>query len=317
MGVTCSSAALGTSARPGYLRSRRVTDLISAAMARAPAPALALALARVLPHQPPSDGTRPPEKMSRCIKIHEIPFRDHANNVSLMVFWAPSDQPLPPLYSFAIYVTCPDIASPDLFDAADLLRALCESSYAPETNAYRLDVYFAPWATVEHCKKHYDAERAARGLYTEQTEALRNPIGWRGSAASDTSAAPGARQRLPGLVPSYLRPPAVCHHDVLFICDEPEWPEGDDLCFVQFRPASTLDEFGLGGGGGGAQQQQLDETPEFVADTATQLLPVCPDPEEYDGSGTVQGKMYDMLLLKDEQLSEPYEEAMARGWRSW
>lgn len=253
--------------------------------------------------------------MSRCIKIHEIPFRDHANNVSLMVFWAPSDQPLPPLYSFAIYVTCPDIASPDLFDAADLLRALCESSYAPETNAYRLDVYFAPWATVEHCKKHYDAERAARGLYTEQTEALRNPIGWRGSATSEASA-PGARQRLPGLVPSYLRPPAVCHHDVLFICDEPEWPEGDDLCFVQFRPASTPDEFELAGGDG-AQQQQLDETPEVVADTATQRLPVCPDPEEYDGSGTVQGKMYDMLLLKDEQLSEPYEEAMARGWRSW
>lgn len=252
--------------------------------------------------------------MSRCIKIHEIPFRDHANNVSLMVFWAPSDQPLPPLYSFAIYVTCPDTSSPDLFDAADLLRALCESSYAPETTAYRLDVYFAPWATVEHCKKHYDAERASRGLYTEQTEALRAPIGWRGSTTTggEAASAPGARQRLPGLVPSYLRPPTVCHHDVLFICDEPDWPEGDDLLFVQFRPASTPEEIELDAPG-----EQLDETLEIVAQTATQRLPVCPDPEEYDGSGTVQGRMYDMLLLKDEQLNEPYEEALARGWRSW
>ncbi|KAG6354761.1 hypothetical protein INS49_003842 [Diaporthe citri] len=217
--------------------------------------------------------------MSRCIKIHEIPFRDHANNVSLMVFWAPSDQPLPPLYSFAIYVTCPDTSSPDLFDAADLLRALCESSYAPETTAYRLDVYFAPWATVEHCKKHYDAERASRGLYTEQTEALRNPIGWRGSTSSEIAAST-TRQRLPGLVPS--------------------------------SAASTPEEIELEGGG-----EPLDETLEIVAQTATQRLPVCPDPEEYDGSGTVQGRMYDMLLLKDEQLNEPYEEALARGWRSW
>ncbi|KAL1850755.1 hypothetical protein Daus18300_012763 [Diaporthe australafricana] len=244
--------------------------------------------------------------MSRCIKIHELPFRDHANNVSLMVFWAPSDQPLPPLYSFSIYVTCPDIASPDLFDAADLLRALCESSYAPETSAYRLDVYFAPWATAEHCKGHYDAEKAARGLYTEQTEALRSPIGSRSS--SDAAA---ATQRLPGLVPSYLRAPATCHHDVLFICDEPDWPDGDDLIFVQFRPVSSPEELELDGG------QPMDETLEIVAPTMTQRLPVCPDPETYDGSGTVQGKMYDMLLLKEEQLGEPYKEALERGWRSW
>jgi hypothetical protein len=253
-----------------------------------------------------------PKMGPRCIKIHEVPFRDHANNVSLTVFWAPSDQPLPPLFSFAIYVTCPDIASPDLFDAADLLKTLCESSYAPETKAYRLDVYFAPWATVEHCKKHYNAERAARGLYTEQTEALRHPIGCRG-AGSAGSEPPGGgmRQRLPGLVPSYLRPPTVCHHDVLFVCDEPEWREGDDLILVQFRPASTLEEIELD------SSQEPRETLEIVAETATLRLPVCPDPDEYDGSGTVQGIMYDMLLLKDEQLSRPYEEALARGWRSW
>ncbi|KAK2608145.1 hypothetical protein N8I77_006773 [Diaporthe amygdali] len=244
--------------------------------------------------------------MSRCIKIHELPFRDHDNNVSLMVFWAPSDQPLPPLYSFSIYVTCPDIASPDLFNASQLLRALCESSYAPETNAYRLDIYFAPWATVEHCMKHYDAEKAVRGLYTEQTEALRSPIG---SRSSDESA--GGRQKLPGLVSSYLRTPATYHHDVLFICDEPDWPDGDDFYFVQFRPATNTEEFELDGG------QKLDETLEIVESTRMQRLPVCPDPETYDGSGTVQGKMYDMLLLKDEQLSEPYKEAMERGWRSW
>ncbi|POS69985.1 hypothetical protein DHEL01_v211622 [Diaporthe helianthi] len=230
-----------------------------------------------------------------------------------MVFWAPSDQPLPPLFSFAIYVTCADIASPDLFDAADLLRALSESSYAPETTAYRLDVYFAPWATVEYCKRHYDAEKAARGLYTDQNEALRNPIGWTGSTGADSDPAGAARQRLPGLVPSYLHPPTVCHHDVLFVCDEPEWPEGDDLIFVQFRPASTPEEIKLDACG----DQQLDEAPEIVAQTATLRLPVCPDPEEYDGSGTVQGKMYDMVLFKDEQLSEPYKEALARGWRSW
>lgn len=118
-------------------------------------------------------------------------------------------------------------------------------------------------------------------------------------------------QRLPGLVPSYLRPPEFCHHDMFFIIDNPMgWRHGADLCMVEFRPAEVPGEFE-------PDLEELEEAPQIVAPTRARAFPVCPDPEAYDGAGTVQGRMYEVFLIKEEQLSGAYERALELGWTSW
>lgn len=243
--------------------------------------------------------------MRTAIKIHSLPFHDHDGNASAMVFWAPADQPLPPLYSFAIYVTTLENTSPESFNAVELLQALNTSRYAPETTGYRLDIYFRPGSSVDECKQHYNAEKAARGTYADHLKKVRN-----GGGQSRADNHTEGTQRLPGLVPSYLRPPSFCHHDVLFIIDSPDWRSGADLRMVEFRPAEVPSEFD-------PDPEELEEAPDMVAPTRTRAFPVCPDPEAYDGGGTVQGRMYDMFLIKEEQLSDPYEQALELGWTSW
>lgn len=230
----------------------------------------------------PASHSKISPDMSTAIKIHSIPFHDHDGNASAMVFWAPTDQPLSPLSSFAIYVTSPGNASSESIGAVELLQALNMSRYAPETTGYRLDIYFRPGASVEQCERHYDAERAARGTYADQLKEIRDGRDRRG--ADNTRQ---ITQRLPGLVPSYLRPPLFCHHDMLFIIDSPDdWRSGADVYMVEFCPAEVPREIE-------PDPEELEEAPEIVAPTRVRAFPVCPDPETYDGAGTVQGKMYE------------------------
>lgn len=186
------------------------------------------------------------------------------------------------------------------------MQALNMSRYAPETTGYRLDVYFRPGASVEECERHYDAERASRGTYADQLRDIRD--------GRDRRGADNARQitqRLPGLVPSYLRPPSFCHHDMLFVIDSPGgWRSGADVRMVEFRPAEVPSEFE-------PDPEELEEAADIVAPTRVRAFPVFPDPEAYDGAGTVQGKMYEAFLIKEQELSGPYERALELGWTSW
>lgn len=244
--------------------------------------------------------------MSTAIKVHSLPFHDHDGNTSAMVFWAPIEQPLPPLYSFAIYVTSPEITSPESLGAAELMQALGTSRYAPETNGYRLDIYFQPGASSGECERHYNAEKAARGTYADQLNKIRDE--GRGRGADDTRQ---EAQQLPGLVPSYLRPPSFCHHDMLFVVDSPAgWRRGAGVRMIEFRPARVPEEFE-------PDPEELEEAPDIVAPTRVSVFPVCPDPEAYDGAGTVQGRMYQAFLIEEQQLGGPYERALELGWTSW
>lgn len=244
--------------------------------------------------------------MSTAIKIHSILFQDHGGNASAMVFWASTDQPLPPLYSFSIYVTSPGNPSSESIGAVELLQALNMSRYAPETTGYRLDIYFRPGASVEQCERHYNAEKTARGTYADQLKEIKDGRDRRG--ADNTRQ---ITQRLPGLVPSYLRPPSFCHHDMLFVIDGPAgWRRGANVRMVEFRPASVPEEFN-------PNPEELEEAPDIVAPTRVRAFPVCPDPEAYDGAGTLQGKMYEAFLIKEQELSGPYERALELGWTSW
>lgn len=112
--------------------------------------------------------------MSTAITVHSLSFHDHDGNTSVMVFWASTDQPLPPLYSFAIYATSPENTSPESLGVVKLLQALNTSRYAPETTSYRLDIYFQPGASIKECERHYNAEKAARGTYINQLKEIRD-----------------------------------------------------------------------------------------------------------------------------------------------
>lgn len=244
--------------------------------------------------------------MGTAIKVHSLPFHDHDGNESVMVFWAPIDQPLPPLYSFAIYITSPETTSLGSLGASELLQALNMSRYAPETTDYRLDIYCRPRASVEECEWHYHAEKAVRGTYTDQIHQVRDG---RDKRRGDNTQQ--KTRRLPGLVPSYLRPPSFCHHDMFFMINSPAgWRAGADLLMVEFRPAEVPGEFE-------PDPEELEEAPDIVAPTRVRTFPVSPDPEAYDGAGTVQGKMYEAFLIKEQELSGPYERALELGWTSW
>ncbi|KAK5157865.1 hypothetical protein LTS14_003787 [Recurvomyces mirabilis] len=67
---------------------------------------------------------------------------------------------LPPNWSFQVYVTYGAIAQP----ALDLPERLLTAIKAPVLDSYplRLDVRFAPSASVETCVEHYRADKAAR-----------------------------------------------------------------------------------------------------------------------------------------------------------
>lgn len=162
-----------------------------------------------------------------------------------------------------------------------------------------IPIYFRPGASVDECERHYNSETAARGTYADQLDQVGDEGGKH--RAVDTHQ---GTQRLPGLVPSYLRPPPFCHHDMFFIVNSPAgWRAGAGLRMVEFRPAEVPVEFE-------PDPEELEEAPDIVAPTRVRSFPVCPDPEAYDGAGTVQGKMYEAFLIKEQGLGGPYERAL-------
>lgn len=210
---------------------------------------------------------------------------------------------MPLLYSFAIYATSPENTSTGSLGVIELLQALNTSRYAPETTSYRLGIWFPPRASVEECERYYNAEKSARGTYTDQLREIRD-----GQRRREEDNPRRGSERLFGARPLVLRPPSFCHDDMLFIIDRPAgWRDGANVRMVEFRPAEVPGEFE-------PDPEELEEAPEIVAPTRVRAFPVCLDPEAYDGAGTVQGRMYEVFLIKEEQLSGPYERALELGW---
>lgn len=98
---------------------------------------------------------------------------------------------------------------------------------------FRLELFYLPGADAQACRDYHVAERAARGDYTPQLEAVRldqKPATTEGSGVFD----PPHR---PGLPITYLED--AVYHQLFFICHSASWNEGERLLeLVEYEPIS-------------------------------------------------------------------------------
>jgi hypothetical protein len=169
------------------------------------------------------------------VKTHVIPFSDHSGREALMVFDGWVSCPLPPLFSFAIYFTHPKVTL-ETVKPVEVLEVVKRKTPFDSSCSIRLELYFLPTPDVDSsnddCIAHYREEKAARGYYTRQIQALDNSAtddgeeeeeeddddddGEQQQGGASVHGNDQARQ-LPGLVPSYIdRPSSDYYHGIIF-----------------------------------------------------------------------------------------------------
>ncbi|RDW90560.1 uncharacterized protein DSM5745_02335 [Aspergillus mulundensis] len=254
----------------------------------------------------PPGTPRAPRKRRIRTQTHTLPFPDHAGNPALLVFRNLVSCPLPPLYAFAIYFTHGD-ASPDNVDVAGFFSAI-DSMHEPLD--IRLELFFLRNASVEECVEHYRAEKDSRGDYRVQIAALEiressipsRPLGE--EAGADTS-----RVGPPGFVPSYIDYHRT-YHGMLYVCPEKDWNTGrQEICHVLFDPFSA-EEW--------AEWRSQSE-PEVQPPMHLRWLPIASAPDS--SSNPLVDVAQEMHLVSNLQrmnvTTEPWQQAMERGWTRW
>ena len=176
----------------------------------------------------PRGGTAAGGRIERA-KIYVIPFTDHSGQAALMVFRGVVSCPLPPLYSFAIYFTHPEV-TPETVKPAEVLEAIMRKT-PWDPCPIRLELYFLSAPDVDSsdddCIAHYRKEKAARGDYIRHIQDLEN------SATDDDeeqqqggASVHGNDQarQLPSLVPSYIDSPfSDYYHGIIFRYPGANW----------------------------------------------------------------------------------------------
>ncbi|KAL4746389.1 hypothetical protein BDW72DRAFT_185037 [Aspergillus terricola var. indicus] len=238
------------------------------------------------------------------MRIHVLSFIDHQGRAARLVFRGRASCPLPPLYAFAIYFTHTD-ASPDNVDPAALFSAINRPSGTLEI---RLELFFLPKATVEDCIAHYHGEKAKRGDYSAQIVTIENENDHPSSPSPAADEISGSG--LPGFVPSYVDY-FKTYHGVLYLCNERDWSlDKREICQVLFDPCSD-DEWA---------DWREESDPEVQPATQLQWSPLdqdspVPDPPV---KGSVAQEMHLISNLQRHNITtEPWYEAVERGWTKW
>lgn len=251
----------------------------------------------------------------RVRRTHVIPFDDHAGQRALTVFQ--SSSPLPFLYSFPLYFTHQD-ASPATSNAQELYHAVTQGPlYESNTVEYRLDLYFLPGASHDDCIAHYRGEKAARGTYQAQVDALAASSGGGGGAQPG-----GGASRMPGLVASYAAHDKTRfrYHGLLLICDySPDWRHGDQLLsLVEFEPLSPEDYERYSRDPGDPREPDvLPATavrPEAVGEGSPGYGRELPRP--HFGVRALGVTLWERVP-RQEAWQEAWQEARGRGWTAW
>ena len=241
------------------------------------------------------------------VKIHVLPFTDHAGKEALMVFRGRQTCPLPPLYGFHVYFTHQDV-NPGNVQPVELLEALVrDTPYFAYGCPYRLELHFLPMpgVTVEECDKaciaHYLEEKRHRGDYSSQI------------IHYETSIIPSGS--LPGFVPSYIQYEG---------CD---WLQGR-LYSYQGANWSTDKQPARSIGFDPLPEEKLHVLAEEVMEECAVdgVLP----PNRVDLRAFQKGEEYgvgpqhageDMYYLSNGDTQtitlEPYQQAVERGWSTW
>lgn len=238
------------------------------------------------------------------MQIHVLPFTDHQGQAARLVFRGRASCPLPPLYVFAIYFTHTD-ASPDNLDPAALFSAINRPSGTLEI---RLELVFLPGATVEDCIAHYRGKKAQRGDYSAQIAAIENKSDRPSTPARAGSETSGLG--LPGLVPSYIDY-LKTYHGVLYLCTARDWcSDKREMCQVLFDPCSEEKW----------ADWREESDPEVQPAFQLRWLPLDQDSAVLDSPirGSVAQEMHLISNLQRHNITtEPWEEAVERGWTRW
>jgi hypothetical protein len=266
---------------------------------------------------PRRGGTGAAGRIQR-VKTHVTQFTDHTGRGALIVFDSWVSCPLPPLYSFALYFTHPDMTL-DVVRPVKVLEAIKrQTPWESYPCSIRLELYFLSAPDMDSindkCISHYRKEKAARGDYTRQIQDVEN------SAMDLKDAQRQSRARidgnnegkqLPGLVPSYLdKSNADYYHGLLFSYPGADWRTDESLAhYVRFDPISNKEYARIAEETG--QSEAL--VPVYVSSTPMQAS----DTAEV-GQGFVGQTMFLISngCTKNETIG-PWQEARNRGWASW
>ncbi|KAH6659054.1 hypothetical protein BKA67DRAFT_529243 [Truncatella angustata] len=154
-----------------------------------------------------TSGIGPGGQTAYRTKSHILAFQDYTGSCAVSVWRGRATNPLPLLYSYAIYSEHPNI-TPENVDAEDIYAAVADDPlYGSNDAEYRLDLYFVP-----------------RGIEFVSMNA--EPTG-----------------RLPRLVSSSVYD-TVRHryHNLTYIFKETDWSSGDQLIArVEFDPLSQAE----------------------------------------------------------------------------
>lgn len=148
------------------------------------------------------------------LKRHIVPFTDHTGQTAYMVFKNLEAVPLPPLFSFPIYFTHPDVS----MEQVDMVGLYGELTTAFSSLVdFRLDMYCLPGADQDACINHYHHEKSVRGSFEAQPRTFQ---AYRRDRVRRDA-------QLPGMVNNYRQ--YGTRRSVLFICPDRDWREGERI----------------------------------------------------------------------------------------
>ncbi|KAL4939560.1 hypothetical protein BDV06DRAFT_230930 [Aspergillus oleicola] len=249
--------------------------------------------------------------------LYTVPFHDHTGETAHMVF--ENNNPLPPLFSFAIYLTHP---SASIDTKTDTLVALYnELKPGDFFGNVRFDIYILPGSSAEECVAHYQSEKESRGSYKNQIKAFR---AFPKTAVPETQT-PG---RIPGMVNKY--PLLGPYRSLLFILPWEDWraplrldvggnnnttPTG--LLQVEFdRKNISLQNARWTG----AREEQNLPPPVLVSGPhrLTHSTPIHgAEPEQFRRRWTIRDKVLDLSHQEKDKYEVPWKRATKWGWTGW
>jgi hypothetical protein len=149
--------------------------------------------------------------------------------------------PLPPLFSFAIYFTHPDV-TPNTVRPVELLEAIKRKTPLDVWCSIRAEIFFvrllaSNFDADDECIAHFRKEKAVRGDYTRQIQALKvsavnHDAEYQQQSGASVDQSNEFRQ-LPGSVPSYIDVPVVdYYHGLLYSYVGADWQTDNGQLFV-------------------------------------------------------------------------------------
>jgi hypothetical protein len=257
------------------------------------------------------------------VKTHVNPFTDHSGRKALMVFDGWVSCPLPPLFSFAVYFTHPEV-TPETVKPVEVLEIVKRNTPFDSSCSIRLELYFLPApdvdSSIDDCIAHYRKEKAARGDYTRQIQDLENSATDEEEEEDDDeeqqqggASVHGNDQarQLPGLVPSYIDSPfSDYYHGIIFRYPGADWSTDKRparrICFDRI----SEEEY--------ARATEGNDEFHRLPPVHVSSMPFQESDTTYLGETFVGMAMFDVAHARvKNETGHWWHEARERGWKSW